>query len=257
MKIHIIITRKQFYITTNLLNGKKYVGSHCTDNIDDNYIGGGRYFIRAVSKYGKKNFRRDILEECEDIISARKLEEKYIEIHNTLSPNGYNLSPTGGCEKGFSGTLSEEHIQAISKWQKGKTYEEIYGEERAKEIKEKQNEKKRGRKQSKETIQKRKETIGVPRDKGKTYEELYGKEKANEMKEKQRLAKLGKPTGRKGKKMKDILVEKYGKVEGSKKYEEFVEKVSKGNTGKSGFWKGKTRDIETREKISLKLRNKK
>ena len=41
------------YVTTCLINNKQYVGSHCTDNIDDNYIGSGRLFLKAVRKHGK------------------------------------------------------------------------------------------------------------------------------------------------------------------------------------------------------------
>ena len=44
------------YKTTNLINGKIYIGQHTTDNINDRYLGSGVYFLRAVKKYGKKNF---------------------------------------------------------------------------------------------------------------------------------------------------------------------------------------------------------
>ena len=66
------------YITTNILNNKQYVGSHCTDNIDDGYIGSGRLFLKAVRKYGKENFSREVLEECESDIKAREREGIFI-----------------------------------------------------------------------------------------------------------------------------------------------------------------------------------
>jgi len=51
------------YITTNLLNGKQYVGDHSTYNQDDGYLGSGRpYFSNAIKVYGKENFKREILE---------------------------------------------------------------------------------------------------------------------------------------------------------------------------------------------------
>jgi len=56
---------KQFYfvyITTNLVNRKRYVGEHTTININDTYLGSGTYFINAVNKYGRENFKREILE---------------------------------------------------------------------------------------------------------------------------------------------------------------------------------------------------
>jgi hypothetical protein len=109
------------YITTNLINGKQYVGSHATDNIDDGYIGSGIYFIRSVKKYGKENFQKEILEECINILEARKLEEKYIFKYGTLSPNGYNLVPKGGL--GFNDAiLSEEIKEKISRSNRGKKH---------------------------------------------------------------------------------------------------------------------------------------
>jgi hypothetical protein len=52
------------YKTTNLINGKTYIGIHQTKNINDGYLGSGLYFLRAVKKYGKENFKREILEFC-------------------------------------------------------------------------------------------------------------------------------------------------------------------------------------------------
>lgn len=125
------------YITTNLISGKQYVGSHATDNIEDNYIGSGRYFLKSVKKEGKKNFKREILEECKDREDALHKEAEYIEKFQTLAPNGYNLCPHGGI--GFSGAeQSEDTKDKIGKWQKGKTYEELYGVEQANRMKENQ-----------------------------------------------------------------------------------------------------------------------
>jgi group I intron endonuclease len=101
------------YITTNLVNGRQYIGSHCTDNIDDGYLGSGRYFVKAVKKYRKENFVREVLQECENIEEARKLEEGYISKYNTLRPIGYNLSPTGG--QWLGSYMSQESIEKMRK----------------------------------------------------------------------------------------------------------------------------------------------
>jgi hypothetical protein len=52
------------YCTTNLINGKKYIGSH--KNNKDSYLGSGVYITKAIKKYGKENFARETLWEGSD-----------------------------------------------------------------------------------------------------------------------------------------------------------------------------------------------
>ena len=47
----------------------------------------------AIKKYGKENFKKEILEFCDNKEEAYHLQIKYINEYNTLSPNGYNISP--------------------------------------------------------------------------------------------------------------------------------------------------------------------
>lgn len=49
------------YKTTNLLNGKIYIGQHSTFNKDDKYIGSGEGIRAAIEKYGSENFKREII----------------------------------------------------------------------------------------------------------------------------------------------------------------------------------------------------
>lgn len=46
------------YMTTNLVNGKMYVGVHSTENLEDGYLGSGNLIKKAVKKYGRENFDR-------------------------------------------------------------------------------------------------------------------------------------------------------------------------------------------------------
>lgn len=100
------------YITTNLINGKQYVGDHSTNNLNDNYLGSGINIQRAIKKYGKENFERKILEKFETKEQAFDAQEKYINEHNTLVPIGYNISPLGGI--GVSGCFTKETRKKIS-----------------------------------------------------------------------------------------------------------------------------------------------
>lgn len=111
------------YITTNLINGKQYVGDHSTNDLNDNYLGSGRpYLSNAIKKYGRKNFKREIIKICETKKEAFDLQEKYINEYNTLAPKGYNISPKGG--HGVLGCFSEETKQKISNANLGKVRSE-------------------------------------------------------------------------------------------------------------------------------------
>lgn len=49
------------YKTTNLLNGMFYIGKHQTEDPNDSYLGSGVYLKRAIAKYGKCNFKKEVL----------------------------------------------------------------------------------------------------------------------------------------------------------------------------------------------------
>jgi len=67
------------YITTNLINGKQYVGDHSTNDLNDGYLGSGRpYLQRALRQYGKQNFKKEILEVFPSKKEAFNAQEKYI-----------------------------------------------------------------------------------------------------------------------------------------------------------------------------------
>jgi len=105
------------YLSINKVNGKCYIGSHKTLNKNDSYFGSGIFIKNAIKKEGKENFLKIILKEFENIIDARIAEKEYIEKFDTVKPNGYNISPTGGPSNGGH---SEESKAKISKNNKGK-----------------------------------------------------------------------------------------------------------------------------------------
>jgi group I intron endonuclease len=82
------------YITTNIVNKKQYIGYH--DGLEtDTYLGSGTAIKNALKKYGKENFVKEIIQSC-TLNESTELETKYITEYNTIRPNGYNISPTGG-----------------------------------------------------------------------------------------------------------------------------------------------------------------
>ena len=168
----------QIYKITNLLTGKMYVGKDETSNPD--YFGSGVLIRKAIKKYGKENFKKEILAETDDKFELRNLEKYFIQtLESYRREIGYNISLGGDggdtisnnpnraeiiakiskLQKGIP--KSKEHIEALKKahprlkmedknmdkesWlkniraahskRKGKSLEEIVGEERAREIK--------------------------------------------------------------------------------------------------------------------------
>lgn len=88
-KFHII------YKTTNLLNGKIYVGLHSTDNLNDGYMGSGWVLKYAIKKYGRKNFKREILLVLSNREEAREVEALLVDKEFISRPNTYNLQEGG------------------------------------------------------------------------------------------------------------------------------------------------------------------
>jgi hypothetical protein len=107
------------YKTTNLINGKQYIGSDSNNN--PNYLGSGTGFIKALKKYGKENFKKDIIVECSSYEEMRELEIFYIQKYNAhKSSMFYNRSDKGHGQGGgerhwnYGKTMSEETKQKKS-----------------------------------------------------------------------------------------------------------------------------------------------
>jgi hypothetical protein len=83
------------YLTTNILNDKKYIGKRVYkhNKSDTTYLGSGKFLKNAIKKDGVENFKREILISCS---SEEELNQKEIEfIQNNIDclyPTGYNIA---------------------------------------------------------------------------------------------------------------------------------------------------------------------
>jgi hypothetical protein len=113
------------YCTTNIINNKKYIGSH-TGHINDDYFGSGVILKKAIKKYGKCNFVKVILW-CGPKEYMREMESywcEYFDVANNIL--FYNRTNKGtGYSYGKPNTkLSEvRKLMKIQAWNKGLTKE--------------------------------------------------------------------------------------------------------------------------------------
>ena len=98
------------YMTTNNINGKIYIGVHTTNNIYDSYLGGGTYINKAIKKYGRKNFTREILKFTLTKKQALQI-EKYI-VNNIFIADSRNYNIKVGGQAGV--VLTDESRKKMS-----------------------------------------------------------------------------------------------------------------------------------------------
>lgn len=91
------------YITTNLVNGKRYLGQRSFDRRGwENYLGSGIRFKKALEKYGEENFYRDIILICNSEEELNNAEYDLSVFFNVVeSKNWYNLVLGGGTSRGW------------------------------------------------------------------------------------------------------------------------------------------------------------
>lgn len=182
------------YLITNSINGRRYCGQ-TTDTLKSRWYQHCKstsscvYLSKAIKKYGKENFKIEVVIRCNNQKELDSRESFCIKIYNTLSPSGYNLT-TGGehpCQlletrnkrsaKLKGKKLTSEHAKKISLSSIGKkgtftgrthtdetkkkiseaqldAKNHMFGKIQSQESNDKRSAKLKGRKKSKETIKK-------------------------------------------------------------------------------------------------------
>ena len=113
------------YRVINKLDGRSYIGmtirtlkkrkvQHLIDarNKKDNY-----HFHRAIRKYGEESFEWKTIKKCKSIEELNQFEKVFITIYDTFC-NGYNMTEGGDGTLGFKHT--EEAKKAIGDFWKGR-----------------------------------------------------------------------------------------------------------------------------------------
>lgn len=104
-------------MTTNTVNGKRYIGQHRSEVFDTTYLGSGVLLLRAVNKYGKEKFKIEILVECDSCEELNQQEYKFVEDYNACKDSQfYNVAVGGYMGSNYEGMSPERKQEVIDKW---------------------------------------------------------------------------------------------------------------------------------------------
>ena len=109
------------YLITDTTNGMEYTGKHhyhIEGQLDPNYHGSG-VIIKNIYKKRPETLKEEYIKTCYSEEEMNSDEQYYIEVFDTLYPNGYNLT-----EGGDGGVACEETRKKMSEVHKGKKLSE-------------------------------------------------------------------------------------------------------------------------------------
>ncbi len=98
------------YKTTNTLNNKVYIGKS-TKPYNENYLGSGKLLIKAVKKYGVKNFFVEVIDTADNLKDLNDKEKYWILLYKN---NSYNIAEGGtGGDTMSNHPNKKEHYKKI------------------------------------------------------------------------------------------------------------------------------------------------
>ena len=156
------------YKTTNLLDGKIYIGQKKSPRfLGEEYLGSGKHLKLAVSKYGKENFKVELVEEIDSEDEMDNREIYWISYYNATDDLvGYNISNGGNVNRSMSGEhnpryghhmTEEEKLRQKEGFQRGKSLRGNFKRRRSEEAIAKTRETLTGHTVSQETREKLRE----------------------------------------------------------------------------------------------------
>jgi len=180
------------YLTKNLVNGKIYIGQRVykNNNSDKEYLGSGSILSKAIKKYGKENFERTTLEECENQQNLDDREKYYISEYNSTNKEiGYNIRKGGRGYQSHSPKTCNKISEGLKLYFSNPENRKKQSRHVSEETRRKIGEAGKGRKKTEETIRKQLETFYKNREAGIPIDRSFD---TPEWREKFRNAHVGK-----------------------------------------------------------------
>ena len=79
------------YKIINKINGKIYIGKHQTKDLNDGYMGSGKYLRYSIERYGIDNFEKEILFQFDTEIDMNNKEAELVTEEFCLREDTYNI----------------------------------------------------------------------------------------------------------------------------------------------------------------------
>lgn len=119
------------YKTTNMVNGKIYIGKR-RGEFDDTYLGSGRYLNNSINKYGRDQFSVEVIDTCDSLSDQNSKERYWIAYYRATDATMYNISDGGDGGDTFSGMSIEDRVQRVEKLKANGYFSTISSDERKK-----------------------------------------------------------------------------------------------------------------------------
>jgi hypothetical protein len=124
------------YKTINILNGKYYIGCHCSEDENDRYLGSGKHLKSAIRKYGKENFFKEVLYVFENRQDMFDKEKEIVSKEFISDPLTYNLKVGGsGGNPGIVGAFKgRKHNEETKEKQRQASLKQITTNEKKQKL---------------------------------------------------------------------------------------------------------------------------